>query len=102
MNPFYEHKNNRFLFYIKQKFKGLRLFNKTVSLLVDEIHLKPFFDFKGRNNTGPALNSKEATKSAFTSMISRIFSPYKDVVYTLPSNKLTSEIMYGFISKTII
>ena len=101
MDPFYEHEDNTFLFYIKQKFKGLTSSDKTVSLLVDEIHLKPFFDFKGGNITGPALNSKEAAKSAFTFMISSIFSSYKDVVYILPSNKLTSEILHGFISKTI-
>ena len=84
MDPFYEHEDNTFLFYIKQKFKGLTSSDKTVSLLVDEIHLKPFFDFKGGNITGPALNSKEAAKSAFTFMISSIFSSYKDVVYILP------------------
>ena len=102
MDPFYEYEDNTFLFYIKQKFKGLTSSDKTVSLLVDEIHLKPFFDFKGGNITGPALNSKEAAKLAFTFMISSIFSSYKDVVYILPSNKLTSEILHGFISKTII
>ena len=102
MDPFYEHEDNTFLFYIKQKFKCLTSSDKTISLIVDEIHLKPFLDFKGGNITKPALNSKEADKSAFTFMISSIFSPYKDVVYILPSNKLTSEILHGFISKTII
>jgi len=34
-------------------------------LLVDEIHLQQFFDFKGGNIVGAASNSNEAAKSAF-------------------------------------
>ena len=49
MDPFQEQSDKTFLFYIKQKFKALTDSDKTVSLLLDEIHLKPYFDFKGGN-----------------------------------------------------
>ena len=73
VDPFYEHEDHRFLFYIKQKFKGLTSSDKIVLLLVDKTHLKPFFYFKRGNITGPALISKKASKSAFTFMISSFF-----------------------------
>ena len=101
MDPFHEHNQYTFLLYIKQKIKALTESDKTVSLLVDEIHLKPYFDYKGGNIAGAALHSKEAANSAFVFMITSLFSSYKDVVYILPSNKMTSDILHGFISKTV-
>ena len=50
MNPSVEQHNN-FLMYIKNKFKLLVL-DTTVSLLVDLIHLKLYFDYKGGNIVG--------------------------------------------------
>ena len=102
MDPFQEQSDKIFLFYIKQKFKVLTDFDKTVSLLLDEIHLKPYFDFKGGNNVGQAHNSSEPAKSAFVFMITSLFSSYKDVVYIFPANKMKSDILHKLIFKTIV
>ena len=101
MDPFIKQSDDTFLFYIKQKHKALTFGDKTVSLLVGEIHLKPYFDFKGGNITGTACNSEEAAKSAFVFMITSPFSSYKDVIYILPGKKMRVETLHNVISKTI-
>ena len=52
----------------------------TLYLLVDEIHLKPYFYFKGDNILGLFDNNNETIRSAFPFMLSNVFSQYKDVV----------------------
>ena len=46
----------------------------TVSLLVGEIHLKPYIDYKDGNIFGLCDNSNEAATSAFAFMLSSVFS----------------------------
>ena len=101
MNPFHEQSDNTFLFYINQKFKALSPSDATVSLLIDEIHLKPFFDYKGGTIAGVAFNSSEAAKSAFVFMISSVFSACKDVVHVLPAYKMSAKALYDFIRRTV-
>ena len=101
MDPFQEQHDSTFLFYAKQKFKVLLPCDKTVSLLVDEIHLKPYFDYKGGNIAGAAYNSEQPANSAFVFMITSLFSSLKDVVYIIPSTKMKSEVLYRLILKTI-
>ena len=101
MNPFHEQSENTFLYYIKQKFNALSSSDSTVSLMVDEIHLKPFYDYKGGTIAGVAFDSFEAANSAFVFMISSLFSAYKDVVHVLPSRKMSAETLYDFICKTV-
>ena len=77
MNPVVEqHNNNNFLMYIKNKFKLLVQKDITVSLLIDEIHLKPYFDCKGGNVVGLANNTNELATSAFAFMLSSVLSNY--------------------------
>ena len=102
MDPFYEQTENTFLYYIKQKFKGLNSQDVTVCLSLDEIHLKPFFDYKGGNVAGAAFNSTEAANSAFVFMITSVFSLYKDVAHVLPSCKMSGNTLFEMIGKTII
>ena len=101
MDPFQEQHDSTFLFYAKQKFKVLLSCDKTVSLLVDEIHLKPYFDYKGGNNAGAAYNSEQPANSAFVFMITSLFWSLKDVVYIIPSTKMKSEVLYRLTLKTI-
>ena len=101
MDPFQEQHDSTFLFYAKLKFKVLLPCDKTVSLLVDEIHLKPYFDYKGGNIAGAAYNSEQPANLAFVFMITSLFSSLKDVVYIIPSTKMKSEVLYRLILKTI-
>ena len=102
MNPAVEQHDNNFLMYIKNKFKLLVQKDITVSLLVDEIHLKPYLDYKGGNIVGLANNSNEAATSAFAFMLSSVFSKYKDVVHVMPTRRLKAENLFDIIRRLII
>ena len=99
MNPLIEQHDNNFLMYIKNKFKFLVQNDTTVSLLVDEIHLKPYFDDKGRNIVGLSDNSNEVATSALVFMLSSVFSQYKDV---MPTECLKAESLFDIIKRKII
>ena len=67
MSPLIE-QHDSFLKYIKNKFKFLVQQDTIVSLLVDEIHLKPYIDHKGDNIVSLSDKSNEAATSAFDFM----------------------------------
>ena len=101
MSPLVEQTEKTFLFYIKQKFRILTS-DTTVMLLVDEIHLKSFFDYKGGTVVGSSFNNcTAAAKSAFAFMISSVFSNYKDVVHLLPISKISAEDLHSVLKKFI-
>ena len=84
MNPSIEQTDRTFLFYIKQKFQFLFSPDMTVTLLVNEIHLKRYFDYKGRTIVGSSYNSVcNADKSAFAFMISSVFSKYNYIIINI-------------------
>ena len=87
--------------YIKNKFKLPLQNDTTVSLLVDEIHLKPYFDYKGGNIAGLSDNSNKAATSAFAFMLSSVFSQYKNVVH-VPTKRLKAENLFDKIECIII
>ena len=60
--------------YIENKFKLQVQQETTVSLLVDEIHLKPYIDYKGGNIVGLSDNSDEAATSVFVFILSSVIS----------------------------
>ena len=68
MNPLIEQHDNNFLMYIKNKFQLLVQKDTTVSFLVDEIHLKPYFDYEGRNIVGLSYKSNETATSPFVTL----------------------------------
>lgn len=63
-DPSTEQNDATILQYISTKLKYLNQTDKTVMLLLDEIHLKPYLDYKGGNILGNAHNSNELAKSA--------------------------------------
>jgi len=101
MSPLVEQHDSTFLCYVKEKVKILQTTDNHVGLLIDEIHLQQFFDYKGGNVVGAASNSKEAAKSAFAFMITSILSIYKDVVHVLPTCKIDGKDLYALIQRTI-
>ena len=102
MSPVVEQNNNNFLMYIKNKFKLLVQKDITVSLLIDEIHLKPYFDYKGGNVVGLANNTNEVATSAFAFMFSCVLSNYKDVIHMMPTKCLKAENLFNIIKRLII
>lgn len=64
-----------------------------MSLLLDEIHVKPYFDYNGGNTHGIADISNASATSYFAFMISSVFLGYKDVMHIMP-NKCLKLIIY--------
>ena len=102
LSPSSEQIDDNFLLYIRSKFKNLLGCDKTVMLLVDKIHLKPYFDYKGGNLVGAAYNSNDAATSAFAFMVNSVFSKFKEVVHVLPARKMDAEALFNLLRKTII
>ena len=102
MNPLIEQHAENFLMYIKNKFKLLVKQDITVSLLVDEIHLKPYIDYKGGNIVGLSDNNNEAATNAFAYILSSVFSQYKDVVHVMPTKCLKTENLFDIVKHMII
>ena len=94
--------DNNFLMYIKDEFKLQVQQDTTVSLLVDEIHLKPYIDYKGSNIVGLSDNSNEAATSAFAFMLSSVFLLYKDAVNVMPTKCLRTENLFDIVKCIII
>ena len=65
MNPLIEQQDHNFLMQIKNKFKLRVQKDIKVFLLVDEIHLKYYWDYKDGNIIGVSNNSNEASTRIF-------------------------------------
>ena len=70
--------------------------------MVDEIHLKPYFDYKGGNIVGSAFDSSEAATSAFVFMLNSVRSKFKDVVHIIPTKCMKAETLHNILKKVII
>lgn len=101
INPAMEQREDNFLLYIKQKFKLLSQSDTTISVMIDEIHLKPYLDYTGGNILGAAYNSKNAASSAQVFMIQSLLSSYKDVVHILPVKTIDAEGLHTYINKVV-
>ena len=101
-SPSLEQHDENFLVYIKQKFKSLSDNDKIVNLLIDEIHLKAYFDYKGGDIVGSAFDSCEAANSAFVFMLNSIRSTFKDVVHIIPTKCMKAETLHSIIKKVIL
>lgn len=103
MDPRTEQTSGTFLYYIGRKFKSLKPRDFIVNLLIDEIHLHSFFDFKGGNVVGSSYNDvHSAATTAFAFMITSAFSSYKDVVHVLPSCKMNGETLFAIVKRMIV
>lgn len=102
VNPCNEQDNTNFLSYIKQKFNFIEEKEKVISLMIDEIHLKPNFDYAGGKLFGMSHNDSSAASSAFVFMVQSFLSPYKDVAHILPVSSLTAEMFHTYIKKIMI
>lgn len=94
--------DEHFLQYASAKFKHLEEDDKLVVLMLDEIHLKPFLDFKGGNIVGNAQNSKEVATGAHVFMLNSLKSSYKEVIHILPVQKVKAEFLHEILKKVIL
>lgn len=102
VNPCNEQDDSNFLSYVKQKYNFLEEKEKVVCLMIDEIHLKPNFDYVGGKLFGMSHDNSNAASSAFVFMLQSFLSSYKDVAHILPVSNLTAETFHEYIKKVII
>lgn len=101
-NPQLQQNDINFLKYIKQKATNIKESDTSISLMIDEIHIKKNLDYKGGDITGMSHDNSDLASSAHVFMITSLFSKYKDVVHILPVQKITADILFSFIKKIII
>lgn len=101
-DPQIEQNEANFLTYIKQKFHFLKDSDKVVSLMIDEIYIKPYFDYKGGNIVGMAYNTEEAAKSAHVFMLQSLLSSFKEVVHILPVKTMKAMELFNFIKRIVV
>ncbi|XP_077492240.1 uncharacterized protein LOC144103382 [Amblyomma americanum] len=63
VNPGNEQDDEGFLRYVKKRSSLLKPHEKNVTIMMDEIHIQPYFEYKGGSVTGAASNSCEAAKT---------------------------------------
>lgn len=72
MSPAAEQHNRNFFMYIKNKFNLLSPSDKHVTLIIDEFHIKPCFDYKGETIVGSAFKFNDAATSDFMFMLNSL------------------------------
>lgn len=91
-----------FLSYIKEKYTFLKPEDHTVILMLDEIHIKPYFDYKGGNIVGMAYNSDDVATTAHVFMIQSILTQFKDVVHILPVSKINAGDLFNVVKSVVV
>lgn len=94
--------DSNFLAYISEKRASLEPHQCFVSLMLDEIHIKPYMDYKGGNLVGTAYDSIDVATTAHVFMIQSLLSDFKDVVYILPVNKMNANNLFAIIKKILL
>ncbi|GBM55782.1 hypothetical protein AVEN_190362-1 [Araneus ventricosus] len=69
--------------------------------MLDEVHIKEYFDYKGGSISGMSYDSKTSAPSAQVFMVKSIVSQYKDV-HVLPVHTISGNDLHEFIKKVII
>lgn len=101
-NPNIEQNDINFLMHVKQKFNLLKREDHIVTLMIDEIHIKPYMDFSGGKILGSAHNSESTATSAHVFMVQSLRSNFKEVVHILPIHTIKAEYLFNFIKRVII
>lgn len=101
ISPSLEQQDELYLSYAKKMALALKDHEKTVTLMIDEIHLQSYFEYKGGFVTGAATNSNIAARTAYVFMIQSLLSPNKDVVHILPVAKLDAKDLHIFLVRLI-
>lgn len=100
-DPTHEERQS-FLTYASNIFKLLDENDKYVMLLMDEIHIQPYLDYKGGNIVGTACNNTSLATAAYVFMITSIKSNFKEVIHISPTSTIKHDILHNFIETIII
>ncbi|KAG8175543.1 hypothetical protein JTE90_026262 [Oedothorax gibbosus] len=100
--PETERSDENFLAYISNRVTFLNDSEKVVALLLDEIHIAPFFDYKSGNVVGNAYDSVLAANSAFVFMVSSLTSSFVEVAHIVPVKKINHVDLHSIIRKVVM
>nr|XP_054921687.1 uncharacterized protein LOC129382187 [Dermacentor andersoni] len=92
-DPLLEQKQTHYLSYIRERVKSMQDHETTITLMIDEIHIKPYFDYKGGTIVGSSVHSTEPATTAHVLMVQSLLSANKDVIHILPVSKMSAEIL---------
>lgn len=101
MNPQIEHDDATFLSYVKRRITNLDHHQRFVSLMIDEINTKPYFDYKGGSITGVAHNSNEAANTAVVFMVQSLTCQFKGVAHIVPLHRADAEFLHNLVRDII-
>ncbi|KAH9376237.1 hypothetical protein HPB48_014404 [Haemaphysalis longicornis] len=101
-DPSKEQNEAQFLSYICERAKWLEPHEKTVTMMVDEVHVKPYFDFKGGSIAGSSAHLSEPATTCHIFIIQCRLSSNKDVVPLLPVSRLSAETLQEFTKGIIL
>lgn len=101
-DPLLEQSEMHCFSYIRERVKSMKDHEKTVTLMIDEIHIKPYFDYKGGTIVGSSAHSTEPATTAHVFMAQSLLSPNKDVIHILPVNKLSADVLHEHAKHIIL
>ncbi|XP_072144652.1 uncharacterized protein [Dermacentor andersoni] len=101
-DPLLEQKQTHYLSYIRERVKSMQDHEKTVTRMIDEIHIKPYFDYKGGTIVGSSVHSTEPTTTAHVFMVQSLLSANKDVIHIPPVSIMSAEILHEHAKNIIL
>ncbi|KAH9382973.1 hypothetical protein HPB48_023610 [Haemaphysalis longicornis] len=101
VSPAAEQQGASFLSYAKKLVTTMKEHEKIVVLMMDEIHLQPYFDYKGGTIVGAASNSPKQQKQRMFFMMQSLLSSQKNVVHILPVERINAEELHTLLRSII-
>lgn len=102
ISPAMEQQDSYFLSYAKKVATTMKEHEKIVTLMMDEIHIQSYFDFKAGSITGAAANTASPAKTAYVFMTQSLLSNHKDVVHILPVATIDAKCLHDFLRMLVL
>ncbi|KAG0414381.1 hypothetical protein HPB47_008448, partial [Ixodes persulcatus] len=86
-----------FLRYAAKRISDLDDKQRLVTLMVDEIHIKPFLDYKGGSTTDVAPNSTEVASSVLVFTVQSLTCQFKEVAHIVPMQRADAQFLHKLL-----
>ncbi|XP_049267497.1 uncharacterized protein LOC125756643 [Rhipicephalus sanguineus] len=101
VSPALEQHDSSFLNYANSILNLMKEHERTVTLMMDEIHLKAYFDYKDGFIAGAAANNSCPAKTAHVFMVQSVLSNHKEVVHIMRVAQIDANTLHEFLRKLI-
>lgn len=99
-DPQPEHHSTTFLRYVAKRISDLEDHHRFMTLLVDEIHIAPYFEYKG-GITGATLSSAEAANSVLVFTVQSLTCQFKEVAHMVPVQNAGAQYLHKLLRDVI-